>query len=132
MMAALQSLRDALAEIEGVASVAIGRERNISPDDYPLIRLEPLRTVPGRPYHQRTVECLAYFGAKIADSEGMEVVYAALLEMEAAIIEVLRANGCRYTETIIEPGAFGPIPETAYKVSGIRFELPAANQAPTT
>jgi hypothetical protein len=132
MMAALQALRDELAEIEGVASVAIGRERNISPDDYPLIRLEPLRALPGRPYHQRTVECLAYFGAKIADSEGMETVYTALLEMEAAILEVLRANGCRYTETIIEPGAFGTIPETAYKISGIRFELPAANQAPTT
>lgn len=132
MMAALQSLRDALAEIDGVQSVAIGRERNISPDDYPLIRLEPLRTVPGRPYHQRTVECLAYFGAKIADSEGMEVVYAALLEMESEIVAVLRAQGCRYVETIIEPGAFGPIPETAYKISGIRFELPAANQAPTT
>jgi hypothetical protein len=132
MMAALEALRDAMRGIDGVSTVAIGREPNISPDDYPLIRLEPLRALPGRPYHQRTVECMAYFGARVADSEGMETVYAALLEMESAIIAALRAHGCRYTETLIEPGAFGPIPETPYKVSGIRFELPAANQAPTT
>ena len=48
-MTALEAARDALALIAGVASCKIGLEANISPADYPLIRVVPSRLTPGRP-----------------------------------------------------------------------------------
>ena len=59
-----------MALIAGVASCKIGLESNISPADYPLIRVVPSRLTPGKPYGNRTIETLIYFGAQTAKSEG--------------------------------------------------------------
>jgi hypothetical protein len=67
-MDTLEAARDALKLITGVASCKIGLEPNISPADYPLIRLVPSRLTPGRPYSARTIETLIYFGAQTAKS----------------------------------------------------------------
>ncbi len=122
MMAALEAARDALATIPGVRSCAIGLEANISPADYPLVRLVPSRIVPGRPYNGRTAETLVYFGAPIANSEGMEAVYASLFDLEAEILAVLKAQGARYRETITDEDRLD-----AYKLMAIRADITGTN-----
>ena len=44
MMAALEAVRNALAALPGVTTCKIGMEDNISPADYPLIRIVPGRS----------------------------------------------------------------------------------------
>lgn len=134
MMAALEAARDALAAVPGLAEIAgkrscaIGLEDGISPAQYPLIRIVPVRIVPGRPYNQRTAEVLIYFGAQIAPSQGMETVLAGLFEMEKAIVDIAKGQGWRYVETIAETTPFEA--PKAYKIMGIRVELQAATTAP--
>lgn len=125
MMAALEAVRDALAGIPGVASCKVGLEANIGPADYPMVRLVPARIIPGRPYHARECETLIYFGAPIANSEGMEAVYASLFELEAEILAVLKAQGARYRETITDEDRLD-----AYKLMAIRADIVGANAAP--
>ncbi len=125
MMAALEAVRDALALIPGVASSKVGLEANIGPGDYPMVRLVPARIIPGRPYHARECETLIYFGAPIANSEGMEAVYTSLFALEAEILAVLKAQGARYRETITDEDRLD-----AYKLMAIRADIVGANAAP--
>ncbi len=126
MMAALTAARDALALIDDVASCKVGLEANISPADYPLIRIVPVRATPGRPYNGRTVECLIYFGAQVANSEGLEAVYEALFTLEAGILEKLKTLQGKYTETVTDEDRLD-----TYKLMAIRCDLHAANTVPT-
>ena len=125
MIAELEAARDALAAITGVASCKIGLEANIGPADYPLVRLVPSRITPGRPYHARECETLIYFGAPIANSEGMELVYAELFALEAEILTVLKSLGARYRETVTDEDRLD-----AYKLMVIRCDLVGVNAAP--
>lgn len=125
MMATLEAVRDALAGIPGVASCKVGLEANIGPADYPMVRLVPARIIPGRPYHARECETLIYFGAPIANSEGMEAVYTSLFSLEAEILAVLKAQGARYRETITDEDRLD-----AYKLMAIRADIVGANAAP--
>jgi hypothetical protein len=120
MYETLEKLRDNLATIKGVVSCKIGVERNISPADYPLIRIVPRRITPGRPYNQRTAETLIYFGMNISQSEGLENVYEALFDLEQAIIEVVRKFGGVYQETITDEDRLD-----TYKLSTIRCNITA-------
>lgn len=118
MMAVLKGLRDALATIPGVASCKIGLEANISPADYPLIRVVPSRVAQSG-FSQRNVECLIYFGMAVSEAEaGLEAVYAALFDLEAAINAKLAANGAMYRETIADEDRLD-----TYKVMAIRCEV---------
>ena len=125
MMATLEAVRDALAGIPGVASCKVGLEANIGPADYPMVRLVPARIIPGRPYHARECETLIYFGAPIANSEGMEAVYTSLFALEAEILAVLKAQGARYRETVTDEDRLD-----AYKLMVIRADIVGANAAP--
>ena len=116
--AELLTLRDALAELPGLSSCQIGLEANISPEHYPLVRLVPARFTPGRPYGNRTCEVLLYFGARIANSQGLEEVYRGLFALEAAILDSLRTLGVRYVETITDEDRLD-----TYKLMAIRAEL---------
>lgn len=118
MIAALEQARNAFAAIPGVRSSKIGIEANISPDDYPIIRLVPDRITPGRPYQNRTSSCWLYFGMPIANSEGLEFVYAELFRLEAEIIAALKALGARYIETMMDSDRL-----PTYKVAAIRCEI---------
>ena len=69
MMAALEAARDALALIPGITSCKIGTEDGISPADFPLIRIEPLRVTPGQPYGKRTCEVVVHFGLPVGQSD---------------------------------------------------------------
>lgn len=117
-MTTLEAVRDALADIAGVASCKIGLEPNISPADYPLIRLVPSRLTPGKPYGNRTIETLIYFGTQTATSEGLETVYENLFTLESAIIAAVQDFGGRYRETITDEDRLD-----AYKLMTIRCEL---------
>lgn len=123
--AELLTMRDAMAALGVVESCQIGLEAAISPDHYPLVRLVPSRLTPGRPFGHRTCETLVYFGAKIANSQGLEEVYRGLFEMEKQLLEVIRAQGGRYIETLTDEDRL----ET-YKLMVIRCEVPLATVAP--
>ena len=134
-MLTLEGLRDALADIAGVASCKIGLEKNISPADYPLIRLVPSRLTPGNPYSRRTIETLIYFSVNISEAEsgGLEGVYEAVFDLEESIRDVLKAEGGRYLETITDRDELD-----TYKIMTVRCEvtqiapsLPAPPPAPT-
>ena len=116
--AELLTLRDALAELPGLSSCQIGLEANISPEHYPLVRIVPARLTPGRPYGNRTCEVLLYFGARIANSQGLEEVYRGLFALETAILGSLRTLGVRYVETITDEDRLD-----TYKLMAIRAEL---------
>lgn len=117
-MNTMEAARDALATITGVASCKVGLEANISPADYPLIRLVPSRLTPGRAYAGRTVETLIYFGAQTTKSEGLETVYDDLFALESAIIAKVQGLGGRYRETITDEDRLD-----AYKLMTIRCDL---------
>ena len=119
MMTTMETARDALAVVAGVASCKIGLEANISPADYPLIRLVPARITPGRPYANRTAEVLIYFGMDRGEAEdGLETVYEKLFELEAAILVVLKTLQGRYVETLTDSDEL-----PTYKIMAIRAEL---------
>jgi hypothetical protein len=120
MMRNLEIVRDALAGIAGVASCKIGLEANISPADYPLIRIVPARIIPGKPYRNRTAECFVFLGAPVTNSEGLESVYAALFELEHSVLLQLQSLGCRYIETDTDEDRID-----TYKVFRLRVEVPS-------
>jgi hypothetical protein len=118
MMSVLEGLRDSLATIQGVASCKIGLEKNISPADYPLIRVVPSR-INQEGMDTRKVDCMIYFGMAISEAEtGLEAVYSALFEMETAINSKLPGVGAMYRETIADEDRLD-----TYKVMAIRCEV---------
>lgn len=129
MMAALEALRNALATIPGVASCKIGLESNISPADYPLIRVVPSRLEPGQiavsgEHLTRKGEVLIYFGMDTGEAEGgLEAVYGALFTLETAILGKLAGTisgilGTVYLETITDEDRLD-----CYKLMAVRCEV---------
>lgn len=127
MMALLEKLKTALETIPGVASCRIGLEENITPDDYPIIRLVPSRAADGAAYAHRKVDLLIYFGMPIQpfddapDAAGLvrlEKLYAALFDLEAAIISRIYQAGGHYVETITDEDRI----ET-YKLMAVRCDV---------
>lgn len=125
-MDALEVARDELADIAGVASCRIGLEANISPADYPLIRIVPTRLTPGRPYSRRTIEAQVYIGWDTSEAEGgLEAVYTDLLALEQGVRDTIQALGGRYIETITDEDRLD-----TYKLMALRVELPAVIPPP--
>lgn len=87
----LTQIKETLAAIPGIASCQIGLEANITPSDYPLIRIVPTRLTPDDDVGDRaTLEVTVYFGdALLESSDGLETVYAGLFTREAAIREAI-------------------------------------------
>lgn len=137
MMTLLESLKTALATITGVTTCKIGLEENITPDDYPIIRIVPSRMEPAMFLTSGAVvtrkgDVLIYFGMPVqpfddtADSGGrtrLEKVYKALFDMEAAIMGKISppptgVKAVRYLETITDEDRL----ET-YKLMAVRCEV---------
>ena len=134
-MAMLTYLRTALAGIPAtfasppnLGSCRIGLEANMTPADYPMIRIVPIRL--GRATAVRVselvreVECLVYFGVPIQEFEagaveaGIENLYERIFAMEADIIAALPTTGAylvRYVETITDEDRVD-----AYKLMAMR------------
>lgn len=106
MMAILATLRDALALVNGVKTCRIGMEANLTPDDYPIVRIVPSRLENGGSLGERRCEALIYFGQPVHEfSDGLEALYAELFEMEAALIRAAVYDSgvyCTYVETILD------------------------------
>lgn len=129
MYSTLQTLRDALAQITGIQSCKIGYESGISPACYPMIRLVPVVASPGNPYRYRTSEILIYFGDDTTNSQGLELVYKRLFELEEEILQVVKDQDGRYLETVTDQDR-GISAGSTYKLMAIRCELktPRPNQ----
>jgi len=119
-MTALSAARDALADLPNVVSCKVGLEANISPADYPLIRVVPTRMTPGRPYSKRTIECQVYLGWNTTEGQaGLEDVYTKLLALEELVRDTITQDlGGRYIETIADEDRLD-----TYKLMAIRCEL---------
>lgn len=106
MMAVLETLRDRLAQVDGVKTCRIGMEATITPDDYPMVRIVPSRLENGSTPVERRCDALIYFGRPVHEFEGgLEALYAELFEMEAALIDAaVHDSGvyCTYVETILD------------------------------
>lgn len=124
MNTTISALRDVCAIIPTVESCKIGLEKNITPDSYPLIRIVPQRVSAGQPYQRRTVESFIYFGVKKDEGEnGLEAVYTAMWELEALIVEAIKAQGHRYVETLFDEDDVAG----RYKVAAIRCDITGEN-----
>lgn len=125
MYAMLETLRDALAKIETVKTCRIGLEPNITPDDYPIVRLVPSRVLPGANPIERRLELWVYYGVPIHEAAaGIESVYSGLLGLDAEVRRVMRTAGAgfgvRFVETITDEDRL-----EHFKLFASRFEAKA-------
>ena len=127
----LQAVRDHLGALPGVTTSRIGLEANMTPADYPIIRIVPGRMSNGPTMVRRKIETLIYFGQPIHEftgepaspgTTGLEELYAGLLAMEASIVSALRTVpggvSCVYRDTILDEDR-----TDAYKLLAIRCEI---------
>lgn len=120
----LVTLRDLLAAVPGVNTCKIGLEANMTPGDYPMVRIVPSRVSPptDAPLGPRLCECLIYFGQPVHEfTAGMEALYAEIFEMELALIDALPRGGpvvARWVETITDEDRVD-----AYKLMALRVEV---------
>lgn len=120
-MAALLILKAALASVPGVATCKIGLEANMTPADYPMVRLVPSLARHSAVIGLRETEVLIYFGKPIHEFEaGLEDVYRELFEMEAALIDAAESSGiyCEYRETVTDEDRV-----EAYKLFALRVAV---------
>lgn len=119
MYPALVTLRDALAALPGVGTCRIGLEANMTPADYPMVRIVPSVARYGQTMQLRQCEVLIYFGSAVHEFDGgLEAQYEQLFEMEAAIMAAARALPSlifAYQETIFDEDRVD-----AYKLMAIR------------
>ena len=112
----LAALRDKLAALD-VQTCKIGLEANMTPADYPMIRLVVSRVTPAVVRPRREIELLIYYGQPLHDfAVGLEALTESQMAMEAAIIEVTEDFGGKYLETITDEDRLD-----GYKMMSIRF-----------
>ena len=118
MMDTLTALRDAMALVPGVASCKIGMEANLTPADYPMVRIVP-STVSTGSLNTRKCEMLIYFGQAIHEfTAGLESLYQNLFDMEADLLAAVRGLNLNavYVETVLDEDRV-----SAYKLMAIRM-----------
>ncbi len=128
VMGQLENLRRQLGALPGVKTCKIGMEANISPDDYPIVRLVPSDLKPhGTIGYRLDCEALIYFGQPIQpfddtpDDGGrvrLEKLYAALFDMDDAIRGVVYDHGGQCFETVLDEDRLD-----TYKLMALRVRL---------
>lgn len=125
----LEDIRNALAATPGVKTCKIGLEADITPDDYPIIRVVPSSVRESRSLGRRRIEALIYFGMPVQafddDPDGagrvrLEKLYATLFEMEKEIRKIIAAEDCLYRETITDEDRLD-----TYKLMAIKMDVEA-------
>lgn len=116
----LAALRDKLATVPGVATCKIGLEANMTPADYPMVRIVPGRLANGQTLGRRQHDVLIYFGRPIHEfTSGLEGLYAEMLDLEEALIAAMRSLQpgvtAHYRDTIADEDRID-----AYKLMAIR------------
>lgn len=126
----LTHLRDTLADLDGIVTCRIGLEPNITPDQYPLIRIVPSRLAPVADVGQRVrIDLIVYFGLPTQETaDGLEAVYENLLRMETEIREAVlfatvRAAGGRRLRVRAVETLFDEDRLPHYKLMASRFEV---------
>lgn len=124
MYAVLASIRDALKAVPGVKTCKIGMEPDITPADYPLVRIVPSKITDGVPrIGPRECEALIYFGRPIHDfTDGLEAVYEDLFAFEQKLLTAARAAtavaSLVHLETILDEDKV-----EAYKLFALRVRI---------
>ena len=114
----LVALRDKLAEL-GSKTCKIGLEANMTPSDYPIIRLVTSRVTPAPVRPRRVIDLLIYYGQPSHDFDaGLEALTESHMAMEAAIIEIVEDFGGRYIETVSDEDRLD-----GYKMMSIRVQV---------
>lgn len=120
IMAVLVALRDAFALVPGVNTCRIGLEANMTPEDYPMVRVVPSAVRWGSTIHRRECDVLVYFGQPIHEFEdGLEGLYDNLFTLERALLEASQTVPnvfCQYRETIADEDRVD-----AYKLMALRL-----------
>jgi hypothetical protein len=90
---ALNLIKSALADIDGIETLKIGMESGISPGDYPLIRIVPSESNLNSNGRFNLLGVTIYFGHAVDQSSdgGLEAVYETQCEMADQIMEALEA-----------------------------------------
>lgn len=117
----LEELRDKLADISGVTTCKIGLEAGLSPDDYPIIRLVPVK-ISRIDQSKVKMELTIYFGQNLTEADqGLEAVYQNLLDFEKLIKEAIKfGNGYKihHLDTITDEDRL-----EHFKIFASRFEV---------
>lgn len=115
----LVTLRDSLAGLAGVATCRIGIEANMTPADYPMVRIVPENIEDDSTMGRRRTAVLIYFGQPIHEFDaGLEALWQSHLTMETAIVDrAFQTTGItfEYVETILDEDRI-----EAYKVMAVR------------
>lgn len=117
----LEELKTKLAAIVGVTSCKIGVETDLSPADYPIVRLVPTQFSKTEPRKQKMALTI-YYGAAVTEADGgLEAVYQSLLAMESAIKAAVHfGNGYQvnFIDTITDEDRL-----EHFKIFASRFEV---------
>lgn len=120
-MSLLETLRDALAMVTGVQTCKIGMEANLTPADYPMVRLVP-STVRQINISMREIDLVVYFGQPIHEfTAGLEALYESLFTMEAELLAAAKAQTSMmvtYEETVLDEDRVD-----AYKLMALRLKI---------
>lgn len=118
----LAAARDKLAALAAVSTCKIGFEANMTPADYPMVRIVPSKIGDEEIIGKRGVEVLVYFGQPVHEfSTDLHGQWQSLLTMESQIIDALQSSPAfffAYRDTFLDEDRI-----EAYKVLAIRGTL---------
>ena len=101
----LADLKQKLSAVQGLKTCAVGIEANLSPADYPLVRIVPNQFRKAESSHYRICDLYVYFGLPLTEGvTSIESIYSQLLEMEQQVIEATRIGDnyrSTYQKTIV-------------------------------
>lgn len=111
----------ALSACGVVENVALGVEPNITGNDFPLIRVVPVKVAPRKGSGTRSMEATVYFGDKLAAYKGAGTIYGQMATMEDAIITALRSGAgwkADHIETLFDDDCIPGV-----KLAAARFDV---------
>ena len=119
----LVALRDTLGAVPGIQTSRIGLEANMTPADYPMVRIETSRLTESGVLGRRGADVLVYFGMPLHEfTDGLEAMLEKLLALEASLVEAATSGPafCRYIETIADEGRVD-----GYRLMALRLRVEA-------
>ena len=121
--AILSAMKTALSEISNVKTCGIGINTDISPDDYPIIRIVPEKISEGSPIGRVLISVWVYYGVNLTEADsGLEAVYETLSSMQNAIVSALHSHSgtfiAEWKETVTDEDRLDQ-----FKLFASRFEV---------